>query len=422
MISNKLTSTEPLFSTRALMYRRQQNLGQGRLVGPPHLAAIVALLMAIVVTSLLFLISNDYARKATVPGFLEYSVTTKRLYPERAGKLERLDVQPGDLVLAGQTLAVLSSHLPLQQEYGRDALADFERLIAQQYQAKEDITANHQLVLTKMQAQIQGLTEASILQREMLSIRALIEAQAGQIHEASRALLEAGQVSSLIFGERQQRWYSSRQATAEIGGILANLQAQKIQLEIAVTHEAVTQRVELLPINTEIARLEQRRNSYLRETRQELIAPLSGRVATLLHEPGEHVSIDMPILTLEPSTGVLQAKLMIASHAICFVRPGQPVNLLYDAFPHQQYGSYSGRVLDVSRHLLTARDRASLPVGAPPVFLATISLAESQINAYGKVLLLREGMTLKADILLESRSLMDWLLEPLLVMRGRGSP
>ena len=113
---------------------------------------------------------------------------------------------------------------------------------------------------------------------------------------------------------------------------------------------------------------------------------------------------------------------MIASHAIGFVRPGQPVNLLYDAFPHQQYGSYSGRVLDVSRHLLTARDRASLPVGAPPVFLATISLAESQINAYGKVLLLREGMTLKADILLESRSLMDWLLEPLLVMRGRGSP
>jgi len=422
MISNKLTSTEPLFSTRALMYRRQQNLGQGRLVGPPHLAAIVALLMAIVVTSLLFLISNDYARKATVPGFLEYSVTTKRLYPERAGKLERLDVQPGDLVLAGQTLAVLSSHLPLQQEYGRDALADFERLIAQQYQAKEDITANHQLVLTKMQAQIQGLTEASILQREMLSIQALKEAQAGQIHEASRALLEAGQVSSLIFGERQQRWYSSRQATAEIRGILANLQAQKIQLEIAVTHEAVTQRVELLPINTEIARLEQRRNSYLRETRQELIAPLSGRVATLLHEPGEHVSIDMPILTLEPSTGVLQAKLMIASHAIGFVRPGQPVNLLYDAFPHQQYGSYSGRVLDVSRHPLTARDRASLPVGAPPVFLATISLAESQINAYGKVLLLREGMTLKADILLESRSLMDWLLEPLLVMRGRGSP
>jgi len=278
------------------------------------------------------------------------------------------------------------------------------------------------LVLTKMQAQIQGLTEASILQREMLSIQALKEAQAGQIHEASRALLEAGQVSSLIFGERQQRWYSSRQATAEIRGILANLQAQKIQLEIAVTHEAVTQRVELLPINTEIARLEQRRNSYLRETRQELIAPLSGRVATLLHEPGEHVSIDMPILTLEPSTGVLQAKLMIASHAIGFVRPGQPVNLLYDAFPHQQYGSYSGRVLDVSRHPLTARDRASLPVGAPPVFLATISLAESQINAYGKVLLLREGMTLKADILLESRSLMDWLLEPLLVMRGRGSP
>ena len=112
---------------------------------------------------------------------------------------------------------------------------------------------------------------------------------------------------------------------------------------------------------------------------------------------------------------------MIASHAIGFIRPGQAVNLLYDAFPHQQFGSYPGQVVDVSRHPLTALDQTSLPRGAPPVYLATIALNEHHITAYGKAIRLREGMTLKADILLESRSLMAWLFEPLFIMRGRGS-
>jgi len=414
-------NAESLFTAKSLLFRQQQNIGQARLIGPPHLTTIVILLAVILVTAMIFLTRFDYVRKQSVPGFLEYSVTTKRLYPERSGKIERLNVRPGDVVNAGDILAVVSSDLPQQVEYGRNAMADFERLIVHQHQAREDFTADNKILLKKMQAQIDALTTAGTLQQEMINIQQLKEDQAGQIRKASLALLQAGQISPLNFSEREERWHSIRQATTELRSTLANLHAQKIQLQITVANNAVTQRVGLLPMNAEIVRLEQSRNNYQREIRQELIAPLAGRIATLLHEPGEHVSPDMPILTLEPNTGILQAKLMIASHAIGFIRPGQAVNLLYDAFPHQQFGSYPGQVVDVSRHPLTALDQTSLPRGAPPVYLATITLNEHHITAYGKAIRLREGMTLKADILLESRSLMAWLFEPLFIMRGRGS-
>jgi membrane fusion protein len=143
-------------------------------------------------------------------------------------------------------------------------------------------------------------------------------------------------------------------------------------------------------------------------------------VATLLLEPGEQVAPAMPLLTLVPDHGVLQAKLLIASHAIGFVEVGQRVSLLFDAFPYQQFGSYPGTVVRVSPHPLTRQEMNSLPDGSAPVYLAAIALDSKNISAYGKPVALREGMTLSADILLESRSLIDWLLEPLLIMRGRG--
>ena len=156
-------------------------------------------------------------------------------------------------------------------------MADFERLIVHQHQAREDFTADNKILLKKMQAQIDALTTAGTLQQEMINIQQLKEDQAGQIRKASLALLQAGQISPLNFSEREERWHSIRQATTELRSTLANLHAQKIQLQITVANNAVTQRVGLLPMNAEIVRLEQSRNNYQREIRQELIAPLAGR-------------------------------------------------------------------------------------------------------------------------------------------------
>jgi hypothetical protein len=44
----------------------------------------------------------------------------------------------------------------------------------------------------------------------------------------------------------------------------------------------------------------------------------------------------------------LQAEIYIPSRAIGFVKPGQEVRLLYDAFPYQRFGAYRGRVVAAS--------------------------------------------------------------------------
>jgi membrane fusion protein len=108
----------------------------------------------------------------------------------------------------------------------------------------------------------------------------------------------------------------------------------------------------------------------------------------------------------------------VPTRAIGFIRPGQPVRVLYDAFPYQNFGTYSGRTVKVSQTILTSTD-VSVPVTLKePVYRVTAELDRPDIDAYGQKIPLQSGMLLKADIILEKRSLLNWLLAPLLSARA----
>ena len=58
----------------------------------------------------------------------------------------------------------------------------------------------------------------------------------------------------------------------------------------------------------------------------------------------------------------LQAELYVSAEAIGLIRSGQDVRVRYDAFPYLRYGSYHGRVVQVSHTALTQADNISTPI------------------------------------------------------------
>ena len=54
-----------------------------------------------------------------------------------------------------------------------------------------------------------------------------------------------------------------------------------------------------------------------------------------------------------------------------------------------------------------------------PVYRVQVALDQQEIRAYGTTVPLQSGMLLNADIVLEQRSLLSWLLEPILSLKGR---
>ena len=122
-------------------------------------------------------------------------------------------------------------------------------------------------------------------------------------------------------------------------------------------------------------------------------------------------------LEIVPNNGVLQAELFVSARAIGFVRPGQKVRIKYDAFPYQNFGTYTGQIIEISQTILTNSD-ASGPIALKePAYRVTAALDRPDIDAYGKKMRLQADMLLRADIILENRSLVNWILHPLLSMR-----
>jgi membrane fusion protein len=108
----------------------------------------------------------------------------------------------------------------------------------------------------------------------------------------------------------------------------------------------------------------------------------------------------------------------------CLFRPEQSascapdkVRILYEAFPYQQFGTYGGRVTKVSQTILTKSDTSGPIELKEPAYRVTAALYRPDIDAYGKHVPLQADMLLTADIILQKRSIMNWLLDPLFRIR-----
>jgi membrane fusion protein len=146
-------------------------------------------------------------------------------------------------------------------------------------------------------------------------------------------------------------------------------------------------------------------------------APIAGRVSTLQAAVGRAVDTRQPQLSVLPRNGGLEAELFVPTQAIGFVRPGQDVRILFDAFPYQRFGTYGGRVVRVAKTMLTSAD-VSAPVSLQqPAYKVTVQLDRQDVTAFGERVPLQPDMLLKADILLDRRPLLTWLLDPLLSAR-----
>ncbi|EJI84483.1 HlyD family secretion protein [Alishewanella aestuarii B11] len=150
-----------------------------------------------------------------------------------------------------------------------------------------------------------------------------------------------------------------------------------------------------------------------------ITAPISGRVTNLVAETGANVRAELPLLTIMPDNAELQAILLVPTRAYGFVMPGQRTRLRFDAFPYQRFGLYEGEVIKTAQAIVLPGE-VDMPVAVQePVYRVQVALGQQEIRAYGNTVPLQSGMLLSADIVLEQRSLISWLFEPILSLQGR---
>ncbi|WP_310385330.1 HlyD family secretion protein [Roseateles sp.] len=414
-----------LFRPEAVKAQNQTWLGSIQLLRPLSLRLLSMSAISAVLGVGLFLSQAEYTRKARVSGYLLPDRGVLRVSSPQAATVLMREVGEGQQVKAGDLLFVLSLDNASQSS---EAIA--QNLTAGQ-QSLQD-TAEQQRQLAHTQQQTLAVRRSGI-EREL----ALLQAEAG-LQQERQTLADAALARLEQLGRDQ--FISAAQVQAkreEILGLRAQGQALERQRETLRRElQATLAEAQQLPLKAQVLqgeiardRAELNRFGLEAEGRRRLLlrAPSDGVVATLQAERGQSINAGTVLASLLPAQTQMVAQLYAPSSAIGFVRPQQAVNLRYQAFPYQKFGQQSGRVLQVSRTPLTPAELAllnlpsALSQGAlsEPLYRITVGLDRQSVSAYGQEQALQPGMQLDADVLLERRSLIEWIFEPLLSLARR---
>ncbi|MEQ1756633.1 MAG: HlyD family efflux transporter periplasmic adaptor subunit [Micropepsaceae bacterium] len=364
----------------------------------------------------------SFARIQQVPGWLTTSEGLVQLRAGRAGTLDELPFREGDFVKAGAVVANIrvEQSQPSLGETPEAALLTFVNVQHQRLETQIELARTRgQGEVLRQRELIAGLEkERAEIDLQLKRQSAIVEASWRDV-EAAEALTGKGFATGREVRNRRTVW--SEQARDE-----SNLRQQRVALASRLA-SAQSDLLRLpVDLETEIARLEsaraelsQRRTEIEARQRYSLVAPISGRIANLNVRKGYAVDAAKPLMVIVPDGAALEAELFVPTSASAFIKNGQQVRLLYDAFPYQRFGSGTGSIVQMSQSSIAPGDAATPQVFGEPVYVVRVALANTTVMAFGDKVSLKPGMTLKANVLLEERSIFAWIFEPLYAVRGR---
>ena len=368
---------------------------------------------------LCFLTIAQYARKETVIGYLTPTFGTAKIFVPQQGFIKKLHVKEGQEVAEGDPLlTVVTSQISAN---GDDVNATVLAVLAQQRDvverqiaAEERRTASEHDRLTSTIKGIEGETAQLEDQRNIQNERLMLSES---FVSTGAKLSASGALPPIELKRREQAALEQRQNLASLDQHITARRTQLTdarhtleQLPIVAAERIRVLRNDLSSIEQRVAEVDGRRAYVIK-------APTSGRVSTLQATVGQIADPRHMQLEIIPLDSTLQAELFFPTRAFGFVRPGQQVRILYDAFPYQKFGTYRGSVRKVSHTILTSNDTTGPITLKEPAYRVTVALERPDIDAYGLKMPLQPDMLLKADVVLEQRSLMKWLLGPVLSTR-----
>ena len=407
--------TESLYRQKAIDSLAMRLDGRPISVMPRPWWWLTAFCAAFVLAVCYFLWSAEYARKETVRGWLVAEPGVVSLSHSNFATVAGLEREAGDRVRRGDPIVLLSS--AVQIDNGVDSTQEVLDQLDEQLSGaarreeltREQFVADHRA----LEEQISGIDG------EIRALGSQQDEQNGRVRRSVarqmglRTAFERGAIARLDLLRQEDELATTQQSVARLRqeqntlrrerqGLLATRQRLGIELE----HR-------LAELGSERSELRQRIAQHEKQRIVVLPSPIDGTVATLDVIAGNTIRPQQRLATILPEHSTLTANVYVPSHAIGMIRPGQSVRLLYDAFPHHQFGAGLGDVDAVAGFVSLPGDMPAAIGLREAAYKVTIGVASDHVEDEEGRYALRPGMALAAEIILDTRSLANWFLAPL---------
>ncbi|HSE98736.1 MAG TPA: HlyD family efflux transporter periplasmic adaptor subunit [Blastocatellia bacterium] len=380
-------------------------------LAPPHWAArgLSYAIIAIVLIGVIAAVVIKLPETVTADFVLVPARGTDPIKATRQGIVNRVFVSEGQQVNQGDVIATLRSEsageraAELMTFQTRIAGAG-ERFINSKAKFTAQTLADEQ-EMRKLAARIEHLEGLIAIKRQQLGLlKQMAESYEKLYREglSSRAQLTEKQLQVSDLAAEVQKLISeqseTRVATEKLKIDSSARQAELKEVERTYREETATGEIRIAALRAGLA------GSDGDEIR--LTAPCAGTILRLhVKNSGAVLGEGEVVAELVCAGESLQAELKVPEAGVGKLKTGQGVKLKYDAFPYQRFGVKHGRLTWLSPSAVETKEGAS--------FRAHVEIADTDMQVQGQSRPLFAGMSGKAEIVIGSRTLIEYVFEPL---------
>ena len=410
-----------LFRKEALEHQRDKYLGEVLILKSSGERLLVIGVVISFIIGFVFVISAQYNRRQSVDGYLTLSTGVVNIRTTRPGIIKEVYVNGGDQVNAGDILFLIENEENNSDgnSSGQLVAASYEARLSDLEQQKSLLEQQNVLADADLKNSIVAGEENIFRLKKSIKILQFNLNNSIEKYEMGEKLLKDNVISKVQVIEFKNEVMNREY---ELNSVFGQISDAKNEIENSKNRHAV-QKIVISDRLKQLLDKQNQLNEYLigvnNKKQFAIKAPTAGQVSLVNVARGELVTDDI-LAALLPVGSEVEADLLVPASAIAFVEKKQKVLIRYSSFPYQKYGLHSGKIQSINQSILLPADLKKSPVAAKePVYMVRVKLDRQTVEAHGKSFSVRPGMLLSADIQLENRTVYEWLLEPLLSIKGR---
>ncbi|WP_418611796.1 HlyD family secretion protein [Klebsiella pasteurii] len=410
-----------IYRKEAIEYKKTHWKGKALLLAGIPAWLITLLAFIFLIALVLSLIYCTFTQRIDVRGEVITLPHSVNVFAPQQGFVVNQHVKVGDIVKKGQSLYELD--ISRNTVNGNVSTAQIEVInekIANAQDIISKLSHNKSETLSALDKQIKT-TRDSLAETN----RMLVNTQAGlkKMHNNLASYdkyLKDGMITKDQYNYQHSLYFQQQIA-------YQSLVSQKMQLESQLTQTNSDKVTKAADFDNQISSQHNQINDYKNQLVESnansniiIKATTDGKIESLAVTKGQMVENGSSLAQIKPTGNVeYYLILWLPNNTIPYVKPGDTINIRYDAFPADKFGQFPGKVFSISSVPASRQEMAeytNVSIGTNQqelaLYKAIIKIKDKTFSYNGKTLTLSNGLKAQAVVFLEERPLYMWMFTP----------
>ncbi|WP_281078489.1 HlyD family secretion protein [Klebsiella quasivariicola] len=410
-----------IYRKEAIEYKKIHWKGKALLLAglPAWLVMLFSALFLIILISTLIFCS--FTQRIDVNGEVITLPHSINVFAPQQGFVVNQFVKIGDIVKKGQSIYEIDvSRSTVNGNVSTAQVEVINEKIANSAEIIEKLERNKQETLVALDKQLKTIQDSLKETNRMLT-----NTQNGlkKMHDNLSSYddyLKKGLITKDQYNYQHSLYFQQQSA-------YQSLVSQKMQLDSQLTQLNSDKVTKLADFENQISSQQNQTNDYKNQLVESnangniiIKATTDGRIESLAVTKGQMVENGSSLAQIKP-TGNIEYYLILwlPNNSIPYVKPGDTINIRYDAFPADKFGQFPGKVLSISTVPASRQEMSeytNVNTGTNQQELALyktiVKIKDKSFNYNGKTLTLSNGLKAQAVVFLEERPLYMWMFTP----------